>query len=125
MSRRRSSRSWPADADERSPSKRHRRRRSSRFARAQNPMNPEAIQTRLLNDDNRDIFLGSLKGLLARSRQACQQCSDVSNQYNALRHLFPTLWRYRSMGPGLINLVPMKRKLRQALFGIVIGSLRR
>src|SRR5690242_18258433 len=59
----------------------------------QHPMNPEPVQSRLLNDDDRETLSRSPSCLLSELRETHQQPRNVPARNRVLRHLFPTTRR--------------------------------
>src|ERR1700737_1603743 len=66
----------------------------------QHTVNPEAIQSRLLNDDDREGFSRPRERLLLELRKARQQRTDVSGGYAVLRHLLAAARRQRGDQPS-------------------------
>jgi len=56
-------------------------------------MDPEAIKTRLLNNDETKILPGSRPGLLTQEGKAAHQTSDIAGPHDMLRHPLASTWR--------------------------------
>src|SRR4029077_2165239 len=62
----------------------------------QHTVNPEAVQSRFLNDDDRERFPSPRKRPLLELRKARQQRVDVPGRHAVLRHLL-SAWRQRQV----------------------------
>lgn len=66
----------------------------------QDAMDPEAVETRLLNDHKRKVPAGARLCLVLKLGKACQQSCDIAAAYRMFRLLFPTARRQRRDQPG-------------------------
>ncbi len=66
----------------------------------QDTMNPEAVQPRFLNDDDREQFPSPRKSLLLESRKPRQQRTNIPGSHIMLRHFLAAARRQRGDQPA-------------------------
>ena len=59
----------------------------------QHPMDPEAVQTGLLDDDNREVPARPRSRFLLELSEPSEQAGDIAGLNRMLRHLLPAAWR--------------------------------
>src|ERR1700683_3253178 len=90
---------WPVDAGAARRSK-QRRRRGFRSLPLQRPVDPEPVQSRFLNDDDRIGLARPRHRFALKLRQTFEKLAQISCRRRVLRHLLARPWRNRRQKPS-------------------------